>query len=69
MWHPMLERVLTHRTRSTGMPPTIAEPSNILKVLTLPHQQDQERRHRMFPETAAQQRFVNTWPEAVAPEP
>jgi hypothetical protein len=40
-----------------------AEPSNVLDVLMQLRQQDKERRNRMAPETAAQQRFVKAWVE------
>ena len=39
----------------------LAEPSNVLDVLTHLRKQDQERRHRMSPETGEQQRFVKQW--------
>ena len=41
----------------------LAEPSNVLDVLMQLRQQDRERRNRMSPETAAQQRFVKAWAE------
>ncbi len=43
----------------------LAEPSNVLDVLIQLRQQDRERRHRMSPETAAQQRFVKSWQEVM----
>ena len=45
----------------------LAEPANALKVLMQLRQQDRERRHRMSPESAAQQRFVKTWIESSTP--
>ena len=41
----------------------LAEPSNVLEALMRLRKQDQERRQRMSPETAEQQRFVESWPE------
>jgi protein-tyrosine phosphatase len=41
----------------------LAEPANVLKVLMQLRQQDRERRHRMSPESAEQQRFVKQWQE------
>lgn len=41
----------------------LAETSTVLDVLMQLRQQDRERRHRMSPETAAQQRFVKNWSE------
>ena len=38
-----------------------ATPANVLDVLMDLRRQDQERRHRMSPETADQQRFVKGW--------
>jgi protein tyrosine/serine phosphatase len=38
-----------------------ATPSNVLDVLMDLRKQDRERRHRMSPETADQQRFVKRW--------
>ena len=38
-----------------------ATPANVLDVLMELRKQDQERRHRMSPETAEQQRFVKQW--------
>jgi hypothetical protein len=40
----------------------LADPINVLDVLMGLRQQDRERRHRMSPETADQQRFVKQWP-------
>ena len=40
----------------------LANPTNILEVLMDLRWQDRERRHRMSPETADQQRFVKQWP-------
>ena len=45
----------------------LAEPSNVLNVLMTLRQQDQERRNRMSPESWAQQRFVKSWQEEMAP--
>ena len=45
----------------------LAEPSDVLGVLIQIRQQDKERRNRMSPETAAQQRFVKPWQEEVEP--
>ncbi len=42
----------------------LAEASNVLEVLMQLRQQDQERRHRISPETAEQQRFVRQWKPA-----
>ena len=39
----------------------LAEPATVLKVLMNLRQQDRERRNRMSPETAEQQRFVKQW--------
>ena len=39
----------------------LAEPSDVLDVLMRLRQQDQERRHRMSPETGEQQKFVRQW--------
>lgn len=39
----------------------LANPTNVLEVLMKLRQQDRERRHRMSPETAEQQRFVKQW--------
>ena len=39
----------------------LAEPANVLKVLMNLRRQDRDRRHRMSPETAEQQRFVKQW--------
>ena len=39
----------------------LATPRNVLDVLRVLRQQDQERRHRMSPETEEQQRFVKEW--------
>ena len=39
----------------------LAESHNVLEVLMDLRRQDQERRHRMSPETAEQQRFVKQW--------
>ena len=47
----------------------LAEPSNMLEVLMRLRKQDQERRHRMSPETAEQQRFVKSWPEGSGEQP
>ena len=41
----------------------LAEPGNVLKVLMEIRQQDRERRQRMSPESAEQQRFVKGWLE------
>ena len=38
-----------------------ANPTNVLDVLMDLRKQDRERRHRMSPETADQQRFVKGW--------
>ena len=38
-----------------------ADPGNVLDVLMGLRKQDQERRHRMSPESAEQQRFVKRW--------
>ncbi len=46
----------------------LAEPSNVLDVLRLLRQQDRERGRRMCPETPAQQRFVQMWPEGNRPD-
>lgn len=40
---------------------TLAEPASVLKVLMELRQQDRDRRQRMSPETAEQQRFVKQW--------
>ena len=45
----------------------LAEPTDVLDVLMRLRRQDKERRNRMSPETAAQQRFVKSWQEAAAP--
>ena len=47
----------------------LAEPSNVLEVLMRLRKQDQERRQRMSPETAEQQRFVKSWPEGSGEQP
>ena len=39
----------------------LAEPSDVLDELTRLRRRDKERRNRMSPETAAQQRFVKSW--------
>lgn len=39
----------------------LASPSNVLDVLRELRQQDQQRRHRMSPETPEQKRFVQQW--------
>ena len=39
----------------------LAGPSDVLDVLMRLRQQDQERRHRMSPETGEQQKFVRQW--------
>jgi hypothetical protein len=41
----------------------LANPTDVLEVLMRLRKQDQERRHRMSPETGEQQRFVRQWPE------
>jgi hypothetical protein len=41
----------------------LADSSDVLKVLMRLRQQDQERRHRMSPETGEQQKFVKRWLE------
>lgn len=41
----------------------LADQGNVLNVLMQLRQQDRERRHRMSPESAQQQRFVKTWLE------
>ena len=41
----------------------LAEPSDVLDVLMRLRRQDKERRNRISPETAAQQRFVKSWQE------
>lgn len=46
---------------------SLAAPSDALDVLMRPRRQDKERRHRMPPETAAQQRFVKSWRDGVDP--
>jgi len=45
----------------------LAEPSDVLDVLMRIRRQDKERRNRMSPETAAQQRFVRSWREEATP--
>jgi protein-tyrosine phosphatase len=39
----------------------LADPSNVLDVLMRIRQQDQERRHRMSPETPEQREFIQQW--------
>jgi hypothetical protein len=39
----------------------LADPEEVLDVLARLRQQDQERRHRMSPETPEQRRFVQQW--------
>ena len=45
-----------------------ATPANVLDVLMGLRKQDRERRHRMSPETAEQQRFVKGWLDQEAAE-